>query len=369
MASQRKDSRWTGAGACGSIGTAWGHGPSSRLRCRLQRGELHRGVHRERAGPGLPAGADRDPRRRWRLHRWHAGHPRPALRRGSAHRLVDNPARLQAAGLRPRRARGDIIVRMDVHCEYAPDYVRKCVEALERTGADNVGGAQRAKASPSSAPCAPRSTARSGWAARSTARRAEGFVDTVFLGAFRRRVFETVGLWDPGAITNEDSELNQRILEAAAKSTCPATSSSTTSRATRSRRSRRSTSGTAAAARARCSSSGGSRRCARPSRPRWSRAAPRSSRPRTWPFAPPLRDLRARDRCRGRARRPDARPGPDPDGMGDLPGAPRVPRRRVRRRAGAVPSAPTGTSPSVFRREVRPFNSPWRAASSRASRR
>src|SRR5439155_10243702 len=42
---------------------------------------------------------------------------------------------------------------------------------------------------------------------------AEGYVDTVFLGAFRRRVFETVGLWDPGAITNEDAELNQRILD------------------------------------------------------------------------------------------------------------------------------------------------------------
>ena len=45
----------------------------------------------------------------------------------------------------------------------------------------------------------------------------EGFVDTVFLGAFRRRVFETVGLYDPGAFTNEDAELNQRILEAGGK--------------------------------------------------------------------------------------------------------------------------------------------------------
>ena len=35
---------------------------------------------------------------------------------------------------------------MDVHCEYAPDYVRRCVDALAKTGADNVGGAQRARA-------------------------------------------------------------------------------------------------------------------------------------------------------------------------------------------------------------------------------
>jgi cellulose synthase/poly-beta-1,6-N-acetylglucosamine synthase-like glycosyltransferase len=39
----------------------------------------------------------------------------------------------------------------------------------------------------------------------------EGEVDTVFLGAFRRRVFEAVGLYDPKAFTNEDADLNQRI--------------------------------------------------------------------------------------------------------------------------------------------------------------
>ena len=39
----------------------------------------------------------------------------------------------------------------------------------------------------------------------------------MFLGAFRRRVFETVGIYDPNAITNEDAELNQRILDAGGK--------------------------------------------------------------------------------------------------------------------------------------------------------
>lgn len=133
-------------------------------------------------------------------------------------KLVDNPLRLQAAGLGQavRCARGDIIVRMDVHCEYAPDYVRKCVEILERTGADNVGGAQRAKATTwfQRALCAALSSPLGVGGARYRSADAEGFVDTVFLGAFRRQIFETVGLWDPRAITNEDAELNQRILEA-----------------------------------------------------------------------------------------------------------------------------------------------------------
>jgi cellulose synthase/poly-beta-1,6-N-acetylglucosamine synthase-like glycosyltransferase len=133
-------------------------------------------------------------------------------------RMIDNPARLQAAGLGllVKEATGEVIVRMDVHAEYAPDYVRRCVEVLERTGADNVGGAQRAKARTpfQRALCAALASPLGVGGARYRSAEAEGFVDTVFLGAFRRRVFETVGLWDPGAITNEDAELNQRILDA-----------------------------------------------------------------------------------------------------------------------------------------------------------
>lgn len=133
-------------------------------------------------------------------------------------RMIDNPARLQAAGLGllVKEATGDVIVRMDVHAEYAPDYVRRCVETLERTGADNVGGAQRAMARTpfQRALCAALGSPLGVGGAKYRSAEAEGFVDTVFLGAFRRRVFETVGLWDPGAITNEDAELNQRILDA-----------------------------------------------------------------------------------------------------------------------------------------------------------
>jgi glycosyltransferase involved in cell wall biosynthesis len=132
-------------------------------------------------------------------------------------KVIDNPARLQAAGLGllAKQAAGDILVRMDVHCEYAADYVSKCVRVLEQTGADNVGGAQRAKAQTvfQRALCAALTSPLGVGGAKYRSADAEGFVDTVFLGAFRRKVFETVGLWDPAAITNEDSELNQRILD------------------------------------------------------------------------------------------------------------------------------------------------------------
>lgn len=132
-------------------------------------------------------------------------------------KLVDNPDRLQAAGMNVAiaQASGDVIVRMDVHCEYAQDYVRKCVETLERTGADNVGGAQRARATTrfQRALCNALDSPLGVGGVKYRDAANEGFVDTVFLGAFRRAVFERIGMYDPKSITNEDAELNQRLLE------------------------------------------------------------------------------------------------------------------------------------------------------------
>jgi GT2 family glycosyltransferase len=136
-------------------------------------------------------------------------------------RWLINPGRIQARGMNIAfgAARGQVLVRMDAHAEYAHDYVSRCVEVLNRTGADNVGGAQRPKAiSPfqRSLCAALDSVLGVGGAAYRSAER-EGFVDTVFNGAFRREILELVGLYDPGAITNEDAELNQRILKAGGK--------------------------------------------------------------------------------------------------------------------------------------------------------
>jgi succinoglycan biosynthesis protein ExoA len=133
-------------------------------------------------------------------------------------RLIDNPARVQSAGLNEciRRARGDVIIRMDVHADYAPDFVEKCVATLARTGADNVGGAARPKAKTFFQRCvaaALRSPLGIG-GSKYRQEEGEGFVESVWPGAFDRRVFERVGLFDPNAITNEDAELNQRILDA-----------------------------------------------------------------------------------------------------------------------------------------------------------
>ena len=60
-------------------------------------------------------------------------------------RLIDNPSRFVPHGLNQaiREANGDIIIRADVHTRYASDYVKECLQALIRSGADNVGGPAR----------------------------------------------------------------------------------------------------------------------------------------------------------------------------------------------------------------------------------
>jgi succinoglycan biosynthesis protein ExoA len=133
-------------------------------------------------------------------------------------RLIENPGRFPSAGMNAgiKAARGAIIVRMDAHAAYADDYVRASIEALRRTGAANVGGAARARyrCPFQRAVCAALSSPLGvgGSAYRDPSR--EGFVESVFNGAFRREIFEQVGLFDEAARTNEDAELNQRIIEA-----------------------------------------------------------------------------------------------------------------------------------------------------------
>lgn len=136
-------------------------------------------------------------------------------------KLIDNPGRITPAGLNAalRVARGEVIVRVDGHCLIAKDYVSRCVEALERTGADIVGGAQRANTEPGSGVVARAivtavtSPFGTGSADYRHADR-EGWVETVYLGAFRREIFDRVGAFDEDLARTEDGELNLRVTQA-----------------------------------------------------------------------------------------------------------------------------------------------------------
>ncbi|MBV7539617.1 glycosyltransferase family 2 protein [Acidovorax sp. sic0104] len=135
--------------------------------------------------------------------------------------LVDNPGRIVSTGLNAciAKARGQIIARLDVHSQFAPDYLAQCIQALERTGADNVGGPWVARGiGPTGAAVAAAFQCR--WVvggARSRDVQFEGTVDTVYLGCWPRSVFERFGQFDEALVRNQDDEHNLRLRLAGAR--------------------------------------------------------------------------------------------------------------------------------------------------------
>lgn len=141
------------------------------------------------------------------------------LAAGHRHRvpvtILDNPEKWVSHGLNRciRAATGDLVVRLDCHSRYPPDYVRRCVAASEETGAENVGGVfiptgrtatQRAVACAADSPFG-----GVHWTRHGSDERVE--VDTVPYGAFRPDVFRRIGLFDESLRRNQDDEFNLRL--------------------------------------------------------------------------------------------------------------------------------------------------------------
>ncbi len=132
------------------------------------------------------------------------------------HRL-ENPAGIapKAMNIGIRAARGDIIIRADGHNVYPRDYAANCVKYLAETPADNVGGpcitvpadesfGGRLVAAVLSSPFGVgNSRFRTG--------SEEGFVDTVPFGAFRKELFDRIGMYNEKLVRNQDNDLNARI--------------------------------------------------------------------------------------------------------------------------------------------------------------
>ena len=136
-------------------------------------------------------------------------------------RVLDNPGRIVSTGLNAaiRAARGDIIVRMDAHTTYAPDYVRQCLAVMSETGADNVGGPMQTTAA-TFMERAIRAVFHSAVAvggARSHQADYEGDVDTVIYGCWKRNVFDRIGYFDEELVRNQDDEFNLRLTRAGGK--------------------------------------------------------------------------------------------------------------------------------------------------------
>lgn len=141
-----------------------------------------------------------------------------AAERNRRVRVVANPRGSTSAGLNAAIAAcsGSVVARVDGHAELSDGYLERAVELLDETGADNVGGIQDAQGeTPFERAVAAAMTSRFGTGdAKFHYGGAPGPTDTVYLGVFRRDVFDRVGGFDETLVRNQDYELNWRIREA-----------------------------------------------------------------------------------------------------------------------------------------------------------
>jgi glycosyltransferase involved in cell wall biosynthesis len=133
-------------------------------------------------------------------------------------RLLENPRRIVPAALNIgiREARGEIIIRMDAHVVYPPEYIPRLVAALEATGADNVGGGVITLPASRGAMARAIAVALShpfgvGNSWFRIGARENRWVDTVPFGCWRRELFQRIGPFDEELVRNQDDELNYRI--------------------------------------------------------------------------------------------------------------------------------------------------------------
>lgn len=139
-------------------------------------------------------------------------------------RLIDNEKRIVpvAMNIGIREAKGDVIMRLDAHAQYAPNYFSTLERALFELNADNVGAPCKTDVlNKTSKTLAIREVLCNRFGVGNSAFRLGvdkvQQVDTVPFGCWRREVFEKYGYYDERLVRNQDFELNKRISRGGGK--------------------------------------------------------------------------------------------------------------------------------------------------------
>lgn len=110
------------------------------------------------------------------------------------------------------QSKGSIIVRLDAHSEYANDYFQKIIDTFAESMADIVGGPMRPIGKNNIQKAIAIATTNPFGVGDSKFHnpRHKGFVDSVYLGAWKKEIFKEVGLFDTELIRNQDDEFHYR---------------------------------------------------------------------------------------------------------------------------------------------------------------
>lgn len=139
-------------------------------------------------------------------------------------KIVENPQRIVPTGLNLAisESNGDIIMRLDAHSSYAPNYFSTLVEASRKYDADNVGTVCRTDVLNKipKALAIKEVLAHPLGVGNSTFRTGINEVkevDTVPFGCWKRNVFERLGKYDERLVRNQDIEFSKRIINGGGK--------------------------------------------------------------------------------------------------------------------------------------------------------
>ncbi|MHB8262112.1 MAG: glycosyltransferase family 2 protein [Bacteroidia bacterium] len=128
--------------------------------------------------------------------------------------LLENPQRIVPYALNKaiEAARGNIIIRLDAHTDYSPDYFERILEVFATTDADIVGGAMRIASGNTIQNAIGYATSTAFGVGNSSFHFPlyEGFTDSVYLGAWKKSIFKKIGLFDTAFKRNQDDEFHYR---------------------------------------------------------------------------------------------------------------------------------------------------------------
>ena len=138
-------------------------------------------------------------------------------------KLISNPQKIVSTGFNTAlsHSKGNIIIRIDGHCEIPPNYLYRCLELLKNNNVDIVGGIIETIAIGTIGQSIAR--AQSSWFGvggvkfRDSSTNKSTYVDTLAFGAHKRELFSEIGGYDEDMVYNQDDEFNCRAIQAGKK--------------------------------------------------------------------------------------------------------------------------------------------------------
>jgi glycosyltransferase involved in cell wall biosynthesis len=129
-------------------------------------------------------------------------------------KLLNNPQKYVpfALNLAIKNSSGDPIIRLDAHTKYSSDYFLRILEVFDKSQADIVGGPMIKKGITNFQKAAAYVTSSPFGIGDSKIHKSNynGESDHVYLGAWKRKLFEEIGYFDENLIRNQDDEFHYR---------------------------------------------------------------------------------------------------------------------------------------------------------------